>query len=170
MVAAAIGDIVYGLRIEDVKHSYIAAGQQSIEGLDTARSLGVYWTEFLPVLKYIPAWMPGAAARKLGNFYKPIVAKMREEPFDAVIADVVSSHSFQCLTGLSSSIAVLACRPKDLWVTPWRIRWSDISTIRPRHRVLTSQTSGSHEMPRLSRISVCSPFELIGKSQLTLVA
>lgn len=94
MTAAVIGDIVYGMHIDDIKHPYIIAGQEAIEGLDTARAPGAYLTEFVPILKYIPAWVPGAAARKLGNYYKPIVDKMRDEPYDEIKEDVVSFTDF----------------------------------------------------------------------------
>lgn len=81
---------MYGMHIEYVTHSYIVAGQESIHGLVKARAPAAYLTEFVPILKYIPAWVPGAAARKLGQYYKPIVYKMRDEPFDEVKVDVVS--------------------------------------------------------------------------------
>ena len=81
MVAAIIGDIVYGLSIEDVKHSYIVKGQESIEGLDTARAPGAYFTEFIPILKHIPAWLPGAAFKRAALKTRESVWKAHHLPY-----------------------------------------------------------------------------------------
>lgn len=87
-------DVTFGVRICDPDDPYITLSQTAVEAITHGRLLGRMWVEYLPWLKYIPPWVPGSSARKLGAFYRPFVETMRDQPFDAVKQDFVRlSHS-----------------------------------------------------------------------------
>ncbi len=89
-LAAIIVDITYGIRITDMNDRYVHLARQSVEAINESRKPGAFWLDYFPILKHVPAWVPGAAGKKLGRMYKPIVEEVRDRAFDAVKNDVVS--------------------------------------------------------------------------------
>ncbi len=62
--------------------------------------------DYIPFLKYVPAWVPGASSKKLGKLYKPGAEDMRDLPYDAAKNDVVSCAFVpSCLDLKSISVA-----------------------------------------------------------------
>lgn len=51
-----------------------------------------FWVDFMPFIQYVPAWVPGAAAAKIGARSRPIVQRMRDMPFDNVKYGEVLFH------------------------------------------------------------------------------
>ena len=86
---ASILDVVYGKRIYDMHDPYISTAREAVEAFSSSRLPGKFWVDFLPVLKYVPVWVPGAAARKFGAHFKPIVDNLRDGPSDAVKEELV---------------------------------------------------------------------------------
>ncbi|THG96275.1 hypothetical protein EW026_g5532 [Hermanssonia centrifuga] len=48
---------------------------------------GAFWVDYVPLLRHIPTWVPGATARRLGASVKPLVYAMRNEPYAAAKRD-----------------------------------------------------------------------------------
>ncbi|PSR73379.1 hypothetical protein PHLCEN_2v10671 [Hermanssonia centrifuga] len=90
-IAAIILGITYGIQVHDMNDDYIKLARKSVEGLVLARRPGVFWVDYFPLLKYIPAWVPGASGKQLGRFYKPLVEEMKNRPFNAVKNDVLTN-------------------------------------------------------------------------------
>lgn len=92
-LAAIILDIVYGLEVHSMEDEYLEliakASEYFVEGL----SLGKFWVNFIPILKYVPPWVPGAAAAKYGAESRPVVKEMAEKPFRDIQSGVVSPPS-----------------------------------------------------------------------------
>ena len=86
------------MRIRDMSDKYIILSQKAVEGTSISRVPGRFWVEFFPILRYIPAWVPGSSARKVGELYKPVVSAMINEPYEKVERDMVC-HSL--LSGLA---------------------------------------------------------------------
>ena len=72
---------------------YIVAITEGAKGFSESRLPGRFWVEFFPILQYIPARVPGAAARKFGAHYKPFVDYVRNSAFDEIKETMVSSLS-----------------------------------------------------------------------------
>ena len=49
---------------------------------------GLFWVEYFPWLRHIPAWVPGSTARRFADPYKPHALKVRSTAFEAVKATV----------------------------------------------------------------------------------
>ncbi|PSR79206.1 hypothetical protein PHLCEN_2v7122 [Hermanssonia centrifuga] len=84
-------DIVYGMPVNSMNDNYIHLVRHSIEGFSQSRVPGAFWAESIPILKYIPSWVPGASATNFGAQYKPFVNEMRDWPFHTVRDNSVSS-------------------------------------------------------------------------------
>lgn len=84
MLAAVILDIVYGLRIERMDDEYIKLAVESMDVFSESRVTGRYWVDFIPFLRHIPPWVPGAAAVKFGAKWRPEVEEMVNKPFDSI--------------------------------------------------------------------------------------
>lgn len=62
-----------------------------MEGLAEALIPGRYWVDFIPLLKYVPSWMPGAKFQRVASRYKPFIVAMKEAPYQAAHDAWVSS-------------------------------------------------------------------------------
>ncbi|KAF8337882.1 cytochrome P450 [Cantharellus anzutake] len=47
-----------------------------------------WFVDFLPILKHVPAWLPGAHFRRVARSARPVSSRMLEEPFRAVKASM----------------------------------------------------------------------------------
>ncbi|PSR93710.1 hypothetical protein PHLCEN_2v4605 [Hermanssonia centrifuga] len=90
--AAIIVGICYGKQIVDLDDEYIRLAQLSVEGIIQTKAPGTFWMDYFPLLKHVPAWIPGATGRRLSEYYSPIIHTMRDQPFYAAKDDVVGCY------------------------------------------------------------------------------
>lgn len=88
---ASIFNVVYGIDVKDESDTYLRVAEDSLESLAEALILGKYWVDFLPFLKSIPAWFPGAEFQKVVQRFKPSVLAVKEAPYEAAHDAWVSS-------------------------------------------------------------------------------
>ncbi|KAH8102190.1 cytochrome P450 [Cristinia sonorae] len=81
-VTSIVFSITYGKQIAGMEDEYVTLAEVSIEGMSRACVPGAYFVNLLPVLKHIPSWVPGTAARKLVDHYRPYVFEARNKPYD----------------------------------------------------------------------------------------
>ncbi|TCD69377.1 hypothetical protein EIP91_007933 [Steccherinum ochraceum] len=81
MVASNIFSVVYGRKIRGRDDEYLEITHMALEGFNEATQPGKYWVEYFPFLRYIPSWVPGTAAKKVGEKYAPWVAMSLDKPF-----------------------------------------------------------------------------------------
>ena len=89
MFAATIMDIVYGINITATDDEYILREERAGPTFGQSKVPGAFWVDSFPLLRYVPAWMPGASARKFGAQCKPLVMELRDQPFRAVVQNMV---------------------------------------------------------------------------------
>ncbi|KAI0082355.1 CyP450 monooxygenase [Panus rudis PR-1116 ss-1] len=85
-LTATILEIVYGLDLSTVNDGYVETLQRAMKGLSAITVPGAYWVEFMPLLKYIPAWIPcfGRSKRVALKILKD-VESMRRKPIQRII-------------------------------------------------------------------------------------
>lgn len=81
---AIILRITYGISVDTLDDEYVRLNQEATLALSTTRLPGVFWIEYFPFLKLIPAWVPGAKFRQHCDLYRPTVLGMKNKPFDDV--------------------------------------------------------------------------------------
>ncbi|KAF9555542.1 cytochrome P450 [Agrocybe pediades] len=81
MAGDVIMSIVYGINVLPKDDPYIAAAEKSIHPLVVAAVPGAFLVDAIPILKYVPDWMPGAGFKKKAREWRKLVRFMLEDPF-----------------------------------------------------------------------------------------
>lgn len=77
-------EIVYGVQVHSMDDDYLRLAIESMDAFASSRMAGKYWVDYIPFLKYIPSWVPGASAVKYGSRWRPVVEEMVNRPFEAI--------------------------------------------------------------------------------------
>ncbi|KAK1224157.1 hypothetical protein PQX77_012962 [Marasmius sp. AFHP31] len=65
----------------------------ALEGIEQGASHGHFWVDYLPILKHVPAWFPGASFKRKAKEWKSSVMKLRDEPWGWVQRAIVSQFT-----------------------------------------------------------------------------
>ncbi|KAK7687278.1 hypothetical protein QCA50_009783 [Cerrena zonata] len=71
----------YGIDIESQDDRYVQIAEKGAEGFSASVNAGSYLVDYIPILKYLPTWFPGAEFKRRGKVWKRAVDAMREVPF-----------------------------------------------------------------------------------------
>ena len=97
MVTSIIFLVIYGKEITDLDDEYVQIAQLAIEGGSIATTPGAHWIEFLPLLRYLPSWLPGTASKRVAERYSVYVTDMVERPFMEAEAAFVGPRYYSLL-------------------------------------------------------------------------
>lgn len=92
---ANIVSSVYGIPVKDPQDPYLELSKNAVRGLVEAGIPGTYLVDFLPMLKYVPVWFPGAGFQSKAAFVKKFCEGMANEPFDFVKRNMVATISYK---------------------------------------------------------------------------
>ena len=81
---------MYGINALGDKYVHLA--ETSVRAFSEIHVPGMFWVEYLPVLRYVPGWIPGVQFKKYAEYYRPYVQKMINQPFDIVKTSLVSEE------------------------------------------------------------------------------
>ncbi|KAG6894845.1 hypothetical protein C0993_010597, partial [Termitomyces sp. T159_Od127] len=101
--------VAYGIDVQPDNDPYIAAAETAMHGMSEATIPGTFLVEFIPLLKYVPAWMPGADFKRKAGMWRDFTTQVLEKPFAAVQQSLARGESIQpsfvsyCLESLESS-------------------------------------------------------------------
>ncbi|CAF9941089.1 MAG: hypothetical protein HETSPECPRED_002868 [Heterodermia speciosa] len=74
--------ILYGYVAEPVKEDpLIDLVERAMETFTQATVPGAFLVDTIPLLKYLPQWMPGTGFKKLAQKWRPIVQEMNSKPY-----------------------------------------------------------------------------------------
>ncbi|THV04845.1 cytochrome P450 [Dendrothele bispora CBS 962.96] len=86
--AAIILQITYGIQInekvDEYGDNYVSLADKAMSTLAQAGLFGTYMVDYLPILKYIPPWLPGASFKRLAFQWRKLTLEMLNRPFDLV--------------------------------------------------------------------------------------
>lgn len=82
--AAIIVKIVYGHIVAEKGDSYVALADAALEGIVQAGIFGSFLVDYIPILKYVPAWMPGASFKRKARKWRLQSQALLERPFEIV--------------------------------------------------------------------------------------
>ncbi|KAF9466021.1 cytochrome P450 [Collybia nuda] len=82
--SAMIMDVTYGIKISETDDPYISTAEEAVNGISQAAIPGQFIVDFLPILNYVPSWMPGASFRRKAKYWKSLNVEMMERPFEHV--------------------------------------------------------------------------------------
>lgn len=86
--------VVYGYDVTGVNDRFMAIADETMDIMTQAMLPGATMMNVLPILRFIPAWFPGAAFQRLAASGRKMAKEMREVPFDMVQKQTVSDIHF----------------------------------------------------------------------------
>lgn len=86
--------ITYGITVKPYDDPYIETAEKALYGLVEAAVPGTFLVDSIPLLKYVPSWMPGAEFKRKAKRWRELAIKMVEAPFEVVMRNIVSVAPF----------------------------------------------------------------------------
>ncbi|KAL0954892.1 hypothetical protein HGRIS_003825 [Hohenbuehelia grisea] len=104
--ASTIMMITYGIQVLDSGDPYIDVAEKAVAGVTQAVHPGRFLVDLFPILKYVPAWVPGAGFRKKAARWAAINHTLVNAPYEATKASlsegkVASSIVAEMISNLS---------------------------------------------------------------------
>ncbi|KAJ6626053.1 cytochrome P450 [Mycena sp. CBHHK59/15] len=81
MAAKIVMSVAYGINIHPSDDPYVTLADQAVHGLMTALVPGRFLVDAFPILKYVPAWFPGATFKRKAQEWSKLAHRMLEEPY-----------------------------------------------------------------------------------------
>ncbi|KAI1791790.1 cytochrome P450 [Ganoderma leucocontextum] len=79
--SSAILEVLFGVDVAHDGDELIDIVEAALEWHGEAFVPGKYLVEALPILQYIPPWVPGATVQRLSVHWKSTISRLREEPY-----------------------------------------------------------------------------------------
>jgi len=96
--AAIVLEICYGHNVAEKGDDYVTLADKALTGISTSGVFGSYMVDYLPILKHLPAWAPGADFKRQSLKWRKLAMAMLNQPFDMVKQQLRSGSAAQCLT------------------------------------------------------------------------
>ncbi|KDQ52205.1 hypothetical protein JAAARDRAFT_138959 [Jaapia argillacea MUCL 33604] len=77
-----IMEIVYGIPVTNKNDKFVAMSEEAINSLSVAAIPGAFLVDFVPILKHVPAWFPGAGFKRKAEEWSCLKNRFINEPFD----------------------------------------------------------------------------------------
>ncbi|GLB36242.1 putative cytochrome p450 [Lyophyllum shimeji] len=84
VAAAIILNVTYGHQVAEGGDDYVALADRALSSLAQAGIFGTYLVDYIPILKYVPAWFPFASFKRKAFKWRASVREMVNKPFDMV--------------------------------------------------------------------------------------
>ncbi|KAG1761924.1 cytochrome P450 [Suillus occidentalis] len=94
--AAIVMRISYGHEVSDKGDIYVTLADEAMQGLGTAGIFGTFLVDYLPFLKYVPAFMPGANFKRQALIWRKKTRAMIDQPFQAVRERMANGTAIPC--------------------------------------------------------------------------
>ncbi|KAF4584991.1 hypothetical protein EYR40_001817 [Pleurotus pulmonarius] len=113
--ASSIMKIVYGIDVAPKDDYYITIAERALDGMAKAASPGAFLVDILPILKYVPAWFPGASFQKKAKEWKQVTLEMRDAPFNSIAASMAEGTASPCfVSNLLSDLEMDAVSQREI--------------------------------------------------------
>ncbi|KAJ7108017.1 cytochrome P450 [Mycena crocata] len=76
-----IMSVAYGIDVLPTDDPYVALAFEAVHTLSNAGVPGKYLVDSLPLLKYVPAWLPGAGFKRKAKGWSKLAKAMQDVPF-----------------------------------------------------------------------------------------
>ena len=72
---------------------YVALADAAIQSLSQAGVFGAYLIDYIPLLRYVPSWMPGASFKREAREWRRLAHELLESQYNIVKDKMVSRNS-----------------------------------------------------------------------------
>ncbi|KAG9095311.1 hypothetical protein FRC06_009940 [Ceratobasidium sp. 370] len=90
--------IAYGHSAKDSNDEFIRSAEEFMTAIGEATVPGRWLVETIPLLRFVPSWMPGAGFKRQAEAWGRMTAKHRQRPFDAVVKKLGEGTAEPCFT------------------------------------------------------------------------
>ncbi|KAI0659485.1 cytochrome P450 [Cubamyces menziesii] len=84
MAGSLILGVAYGIDVQPKNDPYIATAETALHAMSMAGNAGAYLVDYMPFLKHIPSWFPGATFKRQAAEWRKATNAMVEVPYKAV--------------------------------------------------------------------------------------
>ncbi|KAF9261902.1 cytochrome P450 [Marasmius fiardii PR-910] len=91
-------EIVYGYHIQDNADPYVQLADNAIEAAREADVPGSFLVDYIPLLKYLPAWFPGASFKSKAEVWARAGDQLRNEPWAILKQSMVDGTAVPCFS------------------------------------------------------------------------
>ncbi|KAG5350454.1 hypothetical protein C0989_010974, partial [Termitomyces sp. Mn162] len=101
--------VTYGIDVLPENDPYIAIAETAMHGMSEATIPGRFLVDFIPLLKYVPAWMPGVDFQRKAKAWRDCTMQLVENPFAVVQQKLAKGEAMEpsfvsyCLGNMDSS-------------------------------------------------------------------
>ncbi|KAG7440087.1 cytochrome P450 [Guyanagaster necrorhizus] len=88
MAARVIMSITYGIDILPDGDPFVAVAEDAMHTVGLAVVPGTFLVDFLPILKYVPEWFPGAGFQRTAKEWKVLARRMVDIPYGETIRQI----------------------------------------------------------------------------------
>ena len=102
LLLSAVGgttlSLAYGIEIKPTNDPFVKLAEQTMDSITKATSsLWVLFIDLIPILKYVPEFVPGAGFKKQARIGRKLAEDFREQPYLASVeAMVCGTHFLTC--------------------------------------------------------------------------
>ncbi|GJE98982.1 cytochrome P450 [Phanerochaete sordida] len=97
MAGSNVLKIVYSMELESADDPRLDVIEKSVKVFSRVTTAGAYLVDSFPILKHVPAWLPGAQFKRDAAAWKPIVDEMHMLPYRNVKASFSSGNFTPCI-------------------------------------------------------------------------
>ncbi|TFK45744.1 cytochrome P450 [Heliocybe sulcata] len=81
---ATMMSILYGFKEGQRRDGYVHLAEEATESLVIAGNVGKYLVDFIPILKYVPEWVPGSGFQRQAREWRKLCLSLINSPFQDV--------------------------------------------------------------------------------------
>ncbi|PCH42022.1 cytochrome P450 [Wolfiporia cocos MD-104 SS10] len=97
-VAGIILQIIHGHKVEDHEDDLLSLAQQLNKIFHAGIAAGAWWVDSIPILQYVPSWIPGAGFKRKAREWRKVMERFRDEPYDLVKAQATQGTAQPSMT------------------------------------------------------------------------
>ncbi|KAG5651973.1 hypothetical protein H0H81_006747 [Sphagnurus paluster] len=98
VVAAIVFQVSHGYTVVDDEDSLVALAEKATLEFSLASAPGAFFVDFLPALRYLPDWFPGAGFKKTAKAWRQTAEVLVNEPYDKVKEQVANGTAIPSFT------------------------------------------------------------------------
>ncbi|KAG6908818.1 hypothetical protein DXG01_003171 [Tephrocybe rancida] len=98
MAGETIMAIAYGLKVQPKNDPYIATAAQGVHPLVAAAVPGAFLVDSIPILKYVPDWVPFAGFKRKAKHWRKFALDMINLPYEAAKRNIENGDSTPSFT------------------------------------------------------------------------
>ncbi|KDQ63647.1 hypothetical protein JAAARDRAFT_29676 [Jaapia argillacea MUCL 33604] len=95
--AAVVMFVSYGHQIAQEGDEYVTLADKALACLGQAGIFGTYLVDYIPMLKYVPSWVPGAGFQNQAKEWRKLTQAMINRPFEKVKEKMANGTAIPCV-------------------------------------------------------------------------